>query len=715
MNRQPWAHAVRLGAALAVAAGAAPAATLEEVVVTARKVEETLQNIPVSVTAFGSDFLQQKGLQDIGDVGNYTPNLHFSNGPSGSGSGANFYVRGIGQTDWIPTQDPGVGTYLDGVYLGRMTGSLLRLADVERVEVLRGPQGTLFGKNTIGGAVQLVTKQPGPEREGSAEITAGRFGRLDGKFVYNMPLSEDLYARVAGLYLSNDGFAKRLVDGQDAGDDQDVAGRIEMLWNARENLSVQVSADATRRRAHPNAQTLVTGSTVPVAIPDEPREKIAAGVEPWEDDLDVFGISGTVDWDLGAVQIKSVTAYRDMELDFTSDFDGSPVHSNEINFSSNQDQFSQELQVSGTLLDERLDWLVGFYYFEENLDFVNVTINGPGPDDVGTIDDVVQETTNISGFGHVTWRVTDTLGITAGLRYTDEEKDAVLTAPLVLGGRDVSQSFDDLNPKVSVDYRFNDNFMVYASWSQGFKSGGVNGRIVPESLNTDTFDAEEVTAYEVGFKSDWLDNRLRLNAAGFFSDYTDFQTVTLILDTNGVPFFPVANAGDVDVFGFEIEAEALLFDSIRVIANAGYTDESIASVNPVAFALTFNEDTELPGAPSWNTMLALQYTHPVNWGSLLAGSFIIDADWSYKTEHTFLSIDDPFATQDGYSVVNTRLTFVHDSDDWEVAIWGKNVTDEEYAVFRQNLGGPPFPPNQTFNLAHFGRPLEWGVTLRFKF
>jgi iron complex outermembrane receptor protein len=695
--------------------GAAFSAAIEEIVIMARKVEENLQEVPISVTAFSAEFLERKGLDTVNELGAFTPNLLTTPGPSGSGRGANYYIRGIGQTDWIPTQNPGVGTYLDGVYLGRTTGMLLDLADIERVEVLRGPQGILFGKNTIGGAIQVIAKKPGPEKEGFGEITFGRYNRIDTKFSLNAPLSDNLFARFSGLARSNDGFSNRIVDGKDAGDDQDVGGRFALQWNVSEDFSAFVSVDGTRRRAHPIPHSLVEGSTVPVPIPADPRENIAAGVVPWKDELDAFGVSGVIDWNIGAIQFKSITAYRDMEIAFGADFDGSPVHSNQIDLSSNQDQISQELQLTGTLLNSRLDWLLGFYFLEEEFDFTNITINGPGPRDIGTIDVVEQKTTNYSVFAHGTWHATDALDISPGLRYTDEEKDAFLTSPLVFAtGRDVSLRFDDTTPLISIDYKLMEDFMVYAIWSEGFKSGGVNGRIVPEALNTDTFNPEEVTAWELGFKSEWFENRLRLNASGFFSEYDDFQTVTLILDSNGVPFSPVSNAGDVDVFGFEVELEGAITDTFRVIASVGWTDENVTRVDPESFAFTFNENTELPGSPEWNTYLGAEYSIPVDWGSLFKGSFVIDADWSYRDEHVFLSILDPASTQSTYSLVDARLSFAHEDQGWEVAVWGKNIFDEEYAVFRQNLGGPPFPLGQSFNLAAFGRPAEYGITSRVR-
>ena len=690
---------------------------IEEIVVMARRVEENIQEVPISMTALGDAFLERRSLDTVNQVGAFVPNLLTTPGPSGAGRGANYYIRGIGQTDWIPTQDPGVGTYLDGVYLGRTTGSLLDLADVERVEVLRGPQGILFGKNTIGGAIQVITKKPGPEREGFGEITYGRYNRLDTRFSFNTPLSDNLFARFSGLSRSNDGFADRIVDGEEAGDEQDISGRLALLWNASEDVTLLISGDATRRRAHPIPHSFVEGSTVPLPIPSNPRKNIAAGVIPWTDDLDVYGVSAHLDWDLGLVQFKSITAYRNMEVAFGADFDGSPLHSNQIDLNSNQDQVSQEFHLTGSFMDDQVDWLVGFFYLKEELDFVNTTINGPGPSDIGTIDAVDQENTNYSVFGNATWHVTDALDVTVGARYTDEEKDAFIVAPLVVPPepRDANLDFDEIDPMISISYQVNEDLMVYGSWSEGFKSGGVNGRIVSEGLNTDIFDPEEVSAWELGFKSEWFENRLRLNAAGFFSKYDDFQTVTLIVDSMGIPFFPVSNAGDLDVYGFEVEVDAVVTDEFRITGSVGWTEEEVQRVDPQAFAFTFNDDTELPGSPEWSTYLGAEYGIPVEWGEAFTGTFFFNVDWSWRDEHVFLSILDPASTQDSYSLVDARLTYVAQDQGWEFAVWSTNLFDEEYAVFRQNLGGPGVPMGTTFNLANFGRPREYGVTFRIRF
>ena len=199
---------------------------------------------------------------------------------------------------------------------------------------------------------------------------------------------------------------------------------------------------------------MVAGSTVPVAIPANPRSNPAAGVLPWKDDLDVFGINATIEWDVGAINIKSITSFREMEITFGADFDGSPIPSNEINLNSNQDQLSQELQFSGQLFDSHLDWLVGLYYLDEDMDFVNTTINGPGPSDIGTIDDVVQETTNFSVFAHGTWHATDALDVTVGFRYTDEEKKVIVTSPLVSAtGRNVNLNFDGMGITATISAR----------------------------------------------------------------------------------------------------------------------------------------------------------------------------------------------------------------------------------------------------------------------
>ncbi len=700
-------------------------AQVEEIVVTARKRVENIQNTPVAVSAFSSAFLQDHAMTKANEIGAFVPNMNFAITPSGSSDGANIFIRGVGQNDFVATTDPGVGLYLDGIYIGRMMGSLMDLADIKRVEVLRGPQGTLFGKNTIGGAVNIITTQPASEFSGRAELTVGRFGRLDGSMGFNVPLSENFFMRVSGVYRSNNGFARRILDGQRAGDDQDAGGRISFLWNASEDLKITLSADRTRRRAHPASHSVVPtpGVTEPYFVPQNPRELNATSITPFRDDTDVYGTSGTVDWDLGLMAIKSITAYRDTKQFVTTDYDGTLLVINENLINQKAWQLSQEFQFTGNSFNDKLNWIVGLYYFKEKVNWFNISVKGPnsidpaflgnihGPIDpnIGSLDIVDQTTRNYSSYGHLTFSLTDRLHISGGLRYTDERKRAQVANPLVFAGqRPVSLSKNNVSPKVSIDFKPTEDIMLYASWSEGFRSGGINGRVVPSSLSADTYDPEKLTSYEVGFKSELLNRMLRLNAAAFYSVYKNYQTTTSAIDPiTGGFFFPIDNVGDLDIRGFEVETTAALGTRTTLTASVGYTDEKVTRVDPNIVPGIFGMNSDLPLTPTWTASASAQHSIPLAGSGIFDGDLILAVDGNYKSAMRSFTIPFPNAIMGKNLIINSQVTFRPANAKWEFMLWGKNLTDETVYTFRQELGG--------FNMAIFQRPLEFGATFKVFF
>ncbi|MGH8185098.1 MAG: TonB-dependent receptor, partial [Steroidobacteraceae bacterium] len=361
--------------------------SLEEIIVTARRREESLQSTPVAVTALSGEALETRGAATVDAVSQFVPNVQFDGAAalSGGAYNATVFIRGIGQNDFAIFSDPGAAMYLDGVYLGRSIGGIMDAIDLERVEVLRGPQGTLFGRNTIGGAVNIVSRQPTDELEGEVSLTGGRFNRFDGKAVVNIPLNETLSTRFTVASINRDGYQKRLTDGADPGDKDARIGRVQALWNASENVDLTLSLDATRVRQNSAPLTLVDVAPVGVPFMNLYNGLVALGLgipapngastvnaswitsdidQTWAggpsvNDLDTRGASLTVDWDLGAAAIKSITAYRELEALFARDGDNTPFTFRETVNDDDQDQFSQELQLAGTSFDDRLTWLVG--------------------------------------------------------------------------------------------------------------------------------------------------------------------------------------------------------------------------------------------------------------------------------------------------------------------------------------------------------------------
>lgn len=688
---------------------------LEEITVTARKREENLQATPVAVSAFSATTMAERQMFTINDVAQYTPNLQFTSGAGGITSSSNFFIRGIGQLDFITTTEPGVGTYLDGIYLARVTGAAIDLADIERVEVLRGPQGTLFGRNTIGGAVNIVTAKPSDEFGGKGAVRVGNMGLLEGNFTVNFPIADTLFAKVSMLARSTDGWGRNNWPGADdnkLGRESDVAGRAQLRWVASDVLTFDVSADWSRERgtAMPHGMVAFTdsdstdaynpGAGVPIGPQYIVRHPDDIQVNtPMRDELDVFGISLTGTLDLGEASIKSITSYREQDGLNGQDYDGSPSAFLDQEIVMDQWQFSQELQLFGKSLDDRLDWLVGVYYFTEEGQF-DSTI---GLTEIPVLIFTGNKTKSFAAFGQATYRLTDQLSATAGLRWTHEKKNLDVTTifgPFTLiDNVMVDDTFEALSPKFGLEFQATDDMLLYASVTWGFRSGGYNGRpFAPSDLTS--FAEEKAISYEVGMKSDWADNRVRLNIAAFYNDYTDIQVTATTQNVNGDFIVVTGNAAKAEIYGFEVELQARPTAELDIFASVGFTDNTLEE----QAGFSFNAVT-LPNASKWSLSFGATYTVPVsNFGEIAFG-----ADYSYRSGFYPQFNTTPESRENGYGLLNARIQFRPEDKPWQFAIYGKNLTDEIYRTFGQTSG-----TNDT-TIAWFGRTREIGAELRFEF
>ncbi|MEM7582904.1 MAG: TonB-dependent receptor [Acidobacteriota bacterium] len=741
----------------------------DEIVVTARKREENLQQIPVSVAAFTGEQLESREVRSLRDVGDFAPNVDFSitNGLGGTTSEATVYIRGIGQIDTALFADPGVGIYVDGVYLARAGGSVLDLLDLERVEILRGPQGTLFGKNTTGGAISLITRKPGPDRAFEIDLTGGENDRLDLRASANLPLSDKAFVTVAAASTNRDGFAESLANGERLADDNRDALRASLRWLPNESTVVDVCAEVAREREKAADQPLLAIVSTPL-IDFYNTVLAGSGFTPISNDFvtgdlrtsnataesrndgDVGGATVTVTWTSGEIDLTSISAFRQIEFDVASDGDGSPVRLAERSFLQNQEQLSQEIHVSGRAYDDRLSWLVGGLYFTESSDEDSLTLvlgdlfealeaapgpiyappgvpgflcsPGPPPPGVpcfggagnpanfafflgaGDFERIDLETDSWALFGEGTYEVSDRLSATFGLRYTLEEKrfdffrDPGSGAPdVVLSNRD---DWDALSPRFSLAYQLTEDALVYASAARGFKSGGFNGR-PQDRLALDPFDPETVWSYELGWKTDFADNRVRLNGAAFYNDYTDIQ-FSASLNIDGTPFFVIQNAGQAEVQGFELELAAQPARGFDLTAGVGYIDTEYTELDNVD-GVTL--DGVLPKTPDWTFNISPQYAFPVQSG----GTVTLRADYRYRGEVFNDVSNTPLIAQDAYGLLGARVAWTSQSTDLEVALFGTNLTDEQYlehGFFAAAFGAA---------VGVSGRPREWGLTVRRRF
>jgi iron complex outermembrane recepter protein len=758
---------------------------LEELTVTARKREENVQSTPIAVSAFGERALQERNIQSAADVTGYVPNVQFDSVASESGGGAatQIAIRGIGQTDYVLTVEPGVGIYLDGVYVGKSIGSLLDTVDIERLEVLRGPQGTLFGKNTLGGAIQLVSRRPGTEPELYSEVITGAFDRFDVKTGLSAPINDGLRLRFTGNYQSRDGHVKRMsaVTGQDTGKRQgnknQLSGRLVTEIDLADNLLATVAIDGSRIDEESAGGVVLEAdenggfaslynAAVPggVCLPsagaarfDNPlcynsryerslssRQTTNNNDEANRSEANIWGTSLTLDWTLDAFSVRSISAYRRVSVDILQELTGSAYYVDTIGQRIGTKQLSQELQLTGDALDDELHFVAGAYYLHEEGEQrfpVDLTL-------VQLLTGGAIENDSYAAFSQLTYDLTEQLSLTGGLRYTHEVR-RFNPALQVLRGYDVGwatpipgfanpfagafgppgtplfpagwyeRTGGSTTPMASLNYLFSDAAMVYVSYTEGFKGGGFTMRYFPPVLpapGTDPdsivsyADPETAVTYEVGLKSEWFGRRLRLNVAGFHTDYDDIQ-VTYNIDPDGAGpignFVPVlSNAASARIRGIELEGSLAATEWLRFDAAVGYIDAEYTYFSALARAnYPGIESAELPNTPEWTANIGGTLTFMDH----SAGRLALRADYSYRSEQFKEFTNSPVLRQDAYGVLNAALTYTTADEQWQAALGGTNLTDEAYMV-----SGVANPGTGFFQAA-VSRPREWYLSLRYGF
>ncbi|MBM5812319.1 MAG: TonB-dependent receptor [Gammaproteobacteria bacterium] len=760
--RAGWACCIGLLLALPLPARA----QLEEVVVTARKREEKLQQTPISITAFTSAQLELPAFEDLTDVSRFAPNLTFMTGTGSTGGSANaqVFIRGVGQTDFLFSSDPGVGIYVDDVFYPRSTGAVLDLVDLERVEVLRGPQGTLFGKNTVGGAINIVSQRPGKDFGALLEVTGGSRSRFDGRGSIDLPLIPGtLHARFTISARDQDGYVRRVLQsGARQGDVGREAARLQLNWLPGD-WDVMLTADYSRRDEESIATELIAVNPMApgallwnMLVAPFLGGGLAADSSnlsaPWTNestglnysDFESRGVSLVAARPFGGnYRFKSVTAYREQDSQFAADADHSPLLFTETSNDNEHDQFSQELQLNGTSMDGRLNWVAGLFYMRENgtdvfdndlapglwaalemlpFPMIPLLTDGAGNPicpcaggagnpvnvmldfDATLFSDIRIDSYAVYAQG--TYDLTDRLGLTVGGRYTQEEKD--FTSSLVRNASGVisvppttvSRSWDAFTPKLGLEFQWTPKLMTYVTAARGFKSGGFNGR-AQSPLEIDAFDPEYLWSYEAGLKSEWLDRRLVVNLAAFHNRYKDIQ-LTSLRPAAGILAVVTENAGKAEVQGFELEFVAQPADGFLLRGGVGYIDAEYTSLNPLA---TVTLDTAFVKTPEWSANAAAQYSFAAG----DAGTLTIGADLSYRSKYYNETTNLEILAQKDVTVAGAFLRFQAASGRWEVTAFGTNLGDERYMVHGFNALTSFGSASATF-----APPREWGLTLRLR-
>ena len=741
---------------------------LEEVTVTARKRAESLQDVPIAVTAFTGDTLQDKGLINIAQVADWTPGLEMDPTAAISGSSATLttFIRGIGMSDFLLTIDPGVGLYVDDVYVSRSVGGLIDLLDVERVEVLKGPQGTLFGRNTIGGAVSLHSRDPGFETAGTLSATVGTDNRLDLRARVELPMTDNLTSSFAFSSKTQDGYGKRLPfpddynpktvpagTAPDAYYDGNVYGngsalgevntqsfRAKFLYD-QESWQARLAVDVSRARETAPASTLLgfaptygTGAALADAHNAAVLGLLAPGLPPidsliyddrWitgdehttygnafsQSDYDLYGIALTIDSSYSWGEFKSITAYRDLESEFGRDGDSSPIILDHTHNRYEHQQFSQEFQFTGLAMEDRLSWLAGFYYFqEEGYDRVQVPLGLevdlgatglPGTVINLWLDEANDvENTSVATFAQLTYDFTDKLSATAGVRYTRDEKDynpvhvTQGVNPIELLIDSASVTFTDTSPRFSLDYRWSDQVFTYASYSAGFKSGGYTGRTVDPQAGVRPFQPEEAQTWEAGIKLDF--SSIRINAAVFTTDYSNLQ----IINQEGITPITV-NAGESNIDGMEIEIMAMPTPNLQLLLGYSYLSAEYTEItDPNA---TIDESYEFANTPEHSINASIDYSIATS-----TGDWLLRADYTWKDDHFNDAENTPLLAQEAFGLLNLSAAW-DPNETWRLRVGIKNVTDELYLFsgFSQ--------PGVGFIEGSYNRGREWYATAEYTF
>lgn len=693
-------HLILLIAALAATAVNAQERAIEEVIVTATKRAESVQDIPLSVNAFTGAQLEEAGVKDIRDIAAQTPGLSIKSRGETEGS---VFIRGIGSAAPGIGADPAVGIYIDGLYAARGTNATAAFFDVERVEVVKGPQGTLFGRNASSGAISIITRKPEiGESYGSVLAGFGDEGQQKVEFIYNANLSDNAAIRFGVKHDARDGLYKNSTNGADLNGRDHTNARLSFFYDNQESYTSHFSAEVVD----------MSNTAAFVSSADAFASTVALNDAPAKQTLESTRLNWTNTWEIGDDKtLTSITGY------YTHDVNVTPVDADLIDlfvasFQEPQeaDFFSQEFRLNGST--DAVDWFVGASFIKEELSFVNdlsydefivadlFGANGldvdngdicDGSADFGDGNGVVTipvclspvsetpsgdgETESIAVYGDVTWHATDLLDVVFGVRYTEDDKKIVYNNPAtagLLGGLDgqifgpitsgpvpASSKFDSTDPRLALNFQLTDDVMIYGSVAKGYKSGGLNRQLDPVSQTVLPFDKEENTAFELGIKSSVLGGRGQINAALFTSEYEDFQ---LEEQLNLVP--QVNNIGDVDVSGFEADFKFLLSDAFELWGSIGILDTEVTNAPDVT-----RNGNKSPQAPETTASLALKYTAEMGSGDVEASAL-----WSYSDDF-FFDLANTFK-QDSYNTLDLRAAWSNDK--WGLALIGENVTDEEY-------------------------------------
>ena len=721
--------------------------TTGEIVVTAQKQSESLQEVPLAITAITSDALQRSAITDLQGVTANIPNLNL-----GQQLGvAKIALRGIGLESLQPGAEGSIAFHVDEVFISRSVAALASFYDIEQVEVLRGPQGTLYGRNATGGSINLITRGPRDYLNGYANLTVGNYGRVVTEGAIGGPIVEDvLSARIAFQTQDRNGYGENTITGSDIDDLKSRSVRGSLRFTPTDRLTLNLKGDYYWQQDRSGGYHYLgaAGFSAP-GVPIEPiglalgglvasdRRDITNNFDP-SNKMEFWGLTGKLNYELtDSLDFVSITAYRELDYTTSSDIDSTSAPLSRINQAEQDWQFSQELQLVGN--HDRLSWLVGLFYFKEDdrgqlaIPFDNRIVGFPAPGDFvrGYYGSGFIKTEAIAAFGQASYEVLDDLTLTLGARYSSEEKtnrdesifdvftpfdfdssiSASLETPPGAAVIDRDRRFRSFTPRIALDYQATPDVLIYASWSKGFKAGTYSlGSFTP------AVEPEEVSALEGGIKSSLFDRRVRLNLAGFYYDYTDLQVGKVVNQLT-----VLENAANATIYGLEAEMQAEVAEGLEVDANVSWLHarfDDYVSADPSrpfgdgttvddqgqpAFDLAGNR---LGQSPDFTFFVGAQYTLPTN-----AGDFTLRGEVSYRDRVYFTPFNVDYVSQAPFAKANAFLNWESQSGSWNASVFVKNITDKttiSSAYISSVIFG--FPIN-----GYLEEPRTYGVRIGYNF
>lgn len=684
---------------------------IEEVIVTAQKRAESVQDIPIAIAAYTGNQLTQNGVENSLDLQMIDPSLVLTTNTAAGQP----YLRGIGTDVATPGLESSIATFVDDVYMSRSTSALQDFFDIQRIDVVKGPQGVLFGRNAVGGAVNIYTNQPSDELEASTSISVGNYNKRRLEGMVNIPLSDSAKLRVSGLQSKRDGYFKNLA-GTDVENDDFYAVRAQLAVDINESADILFAANITREDSTRNLGLWIDtdyGFSI-AGIEGANRPTSHKQVSLNEDgfvisDSDSYSMTANVDFE--GFSLKSISAYRETNTLIKVDLDGS-----EFGFASNtqpieSETFTQELQIISNN-DSDIEWVAGvFALSEEAQQTLNIVLQFPdayaGLNDNLTQPHGVVNTKSYGVFGNVKYHINDELSLSAGLRYNYDKRkldfiqnESIISTGVVHTSTVVklNDTYNDTTPRLIFEYTPNDDSLIYLSASKGYKAGGYNA-IVPQ---TQGVNPEQVWAYEVGLKTTLLEGSLQVNSAAFYYDYTDMQINTI--PEGGGSFQQVLNAGESVVQGFEFDATYLPTNNLELRLAGQYLDAEFKKLNATdGSGRTASNGGQMPRAPELSISLSAEYNWYINDRELK-----LSATARHESEQYLDIFQDQAVQRDDNTLINARLSY-EINDDISLALWGRNITDEETVQSSIRADG-------LFGVANFySAPRTYGLTLDVNF